>query len=300
MTLVMTSLLIVILFPMGDLSEWVSRYVAEQTQNQVFVDFDDLGFSAAPPGIKLTNVYLEAMQFPGLSSDDMVVSPSLGSVHVALNGIMGGQINATLDPESRGQKTVNKLAVKGDGLRLEDVSKILKKSGQLQMDMKGRLSVVLNGEANEEGALTGDVDLNIAQLNIPSFAVPTQMGDLAIPPLKFNEFKVLGKMSDGRINLDSIKVGNDKDEMFGTVKGTLNVFSQGQAFQVTGYDLGIDLKLKRSLVARQDYKFFVDMIDMFENIGSRYKTDDAEGIRYAFRVQTSNMAAPPRVTPLTN
>ncbi|MBX9768138.1 MAG: hypothetical protein K2X47_12770, partial [Bdellovibrionales bacterium] len=69
----------VAIFPLGDVSDIVTKIVHEQTQKQVFVTFNDLGLTAVPqPGLKLEGVELVMPFFiEPLKVGGLVVSPSL-------------------------------------------------------------------------------------------------------------------------------------------------------------------------------------------------------------------------------
>src|SRR5262245_32786924 len=80
-TLLSALFFFVLLFPYDDLSEVVGSTVSEKTNNQVFLQFDKLGFQFFPhPALAFENVDVESTLFPSLQATHLSVAPSLRSL----------------------------------------------------------------------------------------------------------------------------------------------------------------------------------------------------------------------------
>ena len=73
-----TTIFLLLLFPFNDLSDLVTTQVAKMTNNQVYVQFDDMRLSVLPtPGVALDNVYVETPTLSGLKAQEVVATPSI-------------------------------------------------------------------------------------------------------------------------------------------------------------------------------------------------------------------------------
>ena len=89
------------LFPYGDLGDLVTAKVMDLTQNQVYLQFDDMGISIFPsPGVKLDNVYIESVFLPSLNVKSLALAPSImgfitlsPGISIRADGFLGGDLS---------------------------------------------------------------------------------------------------------------------------------------------------------------------------------------------------------------
>src|SRR4051812_29728975 len=69
---------LITLFPFRDIGDLITSQISEATQNQVYVDFKDLGLTLFPqPGLKMEGVTIDNPMFPTLAAENLFVSTSL-------------------------------------------------------------------------------------------------------------------------------------------------------------------------------------------------------------------------------
>src|SRR4051812_34489975 len=76
--LVMTFFFIFVLFPFGDLADFVTAQISKATNNQVFVQFRDPGISLFPGlGFELKDVNVETSFLQPIKAKSITISPSI-------------------------------------------------------------------------------------------------------------------------------------------------------------------------------------------------------------------------------
>ena len=126
-----------------------------------------------------------------------------------------------------------------------------------------------------------------------SVALP-DLGSVNLPGLKMALIELKGKLSGGKLTIESGKLGNTNDEFFGDIKGELGLTfmnSNGQIVPIlNNYD--VDLNLKASSAFHSQAKFILDFFL------SNCRTDLPEGVQYKCKVKGLSMGMPPQVTSL--
>jgi hypothetical protein len=64
LTILLIPLFAILIFPYDDLSDMITELIAQNSQNQIFVQFDDLGIGFLPPSLKMSNVSLDTPILP--------------------------------------------------------------------------------------------------------------------------------------------------------------------------------------------------------------------------------------------
>jgi len=99
-------------------------------------------------------------------------------------------------------------------------------------------------------------------------------------------------MNAGKLVIDDGRLGQDGDEIHGTIKGDLilNLRNQG-GFQpqLGAYSLDIDLTIKSALE---------DHLSLFLVAVSQFKTPSGDSSRYKFKLSGMNSLAPPSMSAL--
>jgi type II secretion system protein N len=301
-TLIAMLIFAVVLFPFGDLGDLVTVQVSKNTQNRVFVQFDDMSLSVFPsPGVDLNSVHLEVQGLPPLSIQNLNVTPSLGMLisqkpagSATAQGLLGGnvKVSAGSGKKSESGNSRERLRLHAEKISLEN----LKELAHLPVNLKGRLNIdseaqyMLSMQEQPEVELT----LSIDNFELPPSTVNLEMGPVTLPDLKLQNVELKGRLVGGKLNIEEGKIGKEGDEVRGTLKGGMGLSLQsqgGQFFPVPGaYSFDIDLNVKNSFQSRA--KLFLMLLDS-------YKTPSPDGSRYALKVSSMNPMQPPQFSALS-
>lgn len=290
-----------LLFPFSDLGSYVTTQVARLTQNQVFLKFNELHFSLLPsPGLELTDVKVQGLQFPPLSTDSLTVSPSIAGllsfkpgVSLDAKGLFDGDVSLT----TRGGSSATSGAMKqnitldAEGVELSKISTTL----GLPMNLEGKMTLdsdaVIDPSFSEQP--DAQVDLKAVRINLTSASIPTPIGPLALPDTKLQELVLKGQMVKGELNIEKAQIGTPSDELFAQIRGTMNLNFQSAGGQVGvnpgPFDLTIQIKTKPSYQSKAG--LFLGFLDAYK------KSESPQGREYIFKVSGQNFYAPPRMTP---
>jgi type II secretion system protein N len=290
-----------LLFPFSDLGSFVTTQIAKLTQNQVFLKFKDLHLSLLPsPGLELTDVKVQGIQFPPLSSDSITVSPSIAGllsfkpgVSMSAKGLFKGDVDLTTRGGSKATSGALKqnITLGAEGVELSQLSTTF----ALPMNLDGKLNIdseaVIDPSFSEQP--NAQVDLKAVRVNLTSASVPTPIGPLALPDTKLQELIFKGQMNEGVLNIEKAQIGAPSDELYAQVKGTMHLNFQSAGGQVMvnpgAFDLTIQIKTKPSYQSKAG--LFLGFLDSYK------KTESPQGREYIFKVSGANFYAPPRMTP---
>lgn len=288
----------IILFPTSDLGDLVSSKVSELTQNQVFLQFDKFSFDVAPPGVEFSNVFLESPFFPGFSAENISIAPSVsgliaqkpyGTVKAA--GFLDGLVSATV---KKGQATDagverHRLVLEVEKISLASVREMLKWTtpfeGRLSMNADGQADLALNEQPDV------DLSLDVEKFALPPATINTMMGPLTLPDMKLGLIHLKGRLSNGKLLIESGEIGKKQDDLFGKIKGSWNIqlmMMGGRPVpQLGAYNIDIDLVANKEFQAKAG--LFLSLLD-------QYKTMSGDGARYQFKVSGNDLFNPPNIT----
>ncbi len=290
-----------LLFPFSDLGSYVTTQIAKLTQNQVFLKFKELHFSLLPsPGLELTDVKAQGIQFPPLSADSVMVSPSIAGllsfkpgVSLSAKGIFDGDLDLTTRGGSKATSGALKqnITIDAEGIELSKLSQLL----ALPMTLEGKMNLdsdaVIDPSFSEQP--DAQVDLKATRINITAASVPTPIGPLALPDTKLQELILKGQMNKGELNIEKAQIGSPSDELYAQVRGTMSLNFQSSGGQVNvnpgAFDLTIQIKTKPSYQAKAG--LFLGFLDSYK------KSETPQGREYIFKVSGANFYGPPRMTP---
>jgi type II secretion system protein N len=287
-----------LLFPFDDLGDLVSTQVSKLTNNQVFVQFDRMKMGVVPnPGLQLQNVYLETTSLPPLTANEITFTPSISGLiaqkpsgSLAIKGFLKGNVTASLQPAKKSDNGVerHKVEITAQQLNLADIKDLL----GLPLSLKGRVD--LNSQALADLTLTEQPDmdlvLHIDKFELPTGNVQTPMGPLTLPEIKLKSVDLKGRLSAGRFIIEEGVLGQDGDELKGTVRGSmalqLKLTPQGLTPLIGSYEFMIDLTVKPGLQERAT--LFLSFLD-------QYKFPAQGATRYAFKLSAANAYDPPNM-----
>jgi type II secretion system protein N len=289
-----TLLFMVVLFPFGDLSDFVTSQISKATNNQVFVQFRDPGFSFFPSlGVELKDVNVETNFLPPIKAGALTVAPSiLGLITfkpgVKLNAskIMGGNLDLGLQQSGKSNQIVN---IDSENLELGEILTLT----NAKLPITGKVSMVASADIDGTFAEQpkAEMEVQINKFDLSSDSIATPLGPLNLPPLSLNRVNLKGELKDGRLTIEQLTAGQSSDEMTANVKGRLDVrVQQGMIVQTGAFDLEIRLTAKESF--KQKAGLFLSFLNAYQKPGSEGTTV------YAFRIKGQNFNSPPNMSAL--
>jgi type II secretion system protein N len=302
LTLLFFIVFTVFLFPLGDLSDFISSKVSTLTGNQVYLQFDQLHINPFSTSINMENVLIETKTIENLTIKNLNAAPSILALiskkpggQLTAMGVLSGNALIKVNPASSKDKTdQQKSSVE---FNLEKISlKDLRQTLNLSLPISGSLNV--NAQALVDLAFAeqpdGDVSATIQKFELSGGNINLQdMGSLNLPEIKFSSVDLKSKFQAGKFVIDHMRLGLPADDLSGTIKGDLNLVIRninGQMLPVVnGYNLSVDLIAKQSFKDRAS--FFLSFIDRFQSV-------DSTGTRYKFKLVSLSPGSPPQMTPL--
>ena len=300
LTLALTLVFLIALFPLSDLNDLISSQVSKQTNNRVFLQFDNMSLNPLSTSVSLEKVYVETEQISSLTSDEVSISPSLAALiarkpggTLTAKGFLKGELEISLKPAgSVNGIDKSSIDVNAQNINLKDA----RVAANISLPIKGQLSLTSHAVADLTMTEQPEMDLNltILKFELPSTSVSLQdFGQINLPEIKLGKVELKGRLANGKFQIESGKLGTAQDEFYGDVKGDLNVSfqnMQGQIVPVIGaYDISLDLQAAPSF--QEKAKFFLSFLD-------GYKSQSGTNTNYKFKIQATAMGMPPQFTPL--
>jgi type II secretion system protein N len=293
----LATLFFLVLFPTGDLGDFVSTKVSEVSQNQVFLQFSEFGLNMLPPALSFKEVFVETPFFPAVTTESLSISPSISAMisrqpygSVKAEGLFKGEVKIDVKKGSQTEASTDRQRVILSAEKLD--LKSLREAFNLPISINGQLNIDADLQADLEGKEQPEMELllTVEEFNLPTATVSTMMGPLTLPELKLGKVEIKGRLSNGSLIIEQGDIGQSKDELSGKIKGnwamSINA-AQGFAPNLGAYDLDIDLTAKKSFQSKAG--LFLSLLDS-------YKSAAGDGARYHFKVSGANIEAPPNIT----
>lgn len=290
------------IFPYDDLSEVVATKVAERTQNQVFLQFEHLGFQLFPyPALAVENVIVESSLFPAIQATRLSLAPSISgflSFRPGFNAGIHNLWNGDVQVEMKTKKSSDEQGGTTHDLRLEFEKIDLSKTNdivEVPLKLQGQLSseTLLTIDPTFATQPSGEMSMLFKELRFPSSAIPTQMGSVNIPGLSWNQIQIKGKLKGGKFEISQADLGSPNDLVNGNIRGDIEMRMDprsGGGVNVNwgAYSLVVDLNISRKLDAELGpLLIFVDS----------YKTLGGNSARYRFKIAGQRFGLPPNISP---
>ncbi len=271
------------LFPVDDLSDMITTQVAQQTRNQVYVQFDKIELGFLPLSVRLEKLSLDLPGLPTLNVNEVQVSPSLINLllqkpagSVTAEGLFRGKAEFSMSPGRKleGGSQTQDLEFDAKNIQLSDLRQFLK----LPVALRGRVDIKLKGYADLSFTAPPDINIELqsSELELNSSTVNTVMGPLNLPDVKLNRLNFKGRLSNNQLLVEDTVIGRETDEINGNVNGQLGLEikpMQGGIVPLIGaYNYKIDLKIQKSLEDRA--RLFLMMVETHkrpEGVDSRYR-----------------------------
>ncbi|MCB9073487.1 MAG: type II secretion system protein GspN [Bdellovibrionaceae bacterium] len=282
----------VMFFPYNDLSDKVSAVVSENTNNSVYLQFDDLSLGFLPqPGLKMTNVLAETAFASDIHADVLKIAPSiLGLITLKpyygkaqAEGLFKGDLDISLSNSSRIKAP---MAVNADiDYAHFDLKELLKTFPEIPFSASGTgsLNADIDADLELKSQPDGNFSLKTNRVIIPSFSInlPQAGGNVDLPKLSMDSIMVKGLLKNGKLTFSDTKIGTIKDDLYLLLGGDMDVrVVPGSGLVVSYYNLAIDFTIKQSLQAQLG-----SYMPLLDGMFGRFKTQSLDGNRYRFRMQ---------------
>ena len=288
------------LFPYNDLGELVTAKVSEATNKQIYLQFDEMGFSVLPQiGLQLKNVYVESAAAPTLTMGALSLSPSLRSLLTFSPGFslyaqdfLKGDLQFSLRAGKKNSKGDAEQIAQLDleGIGLDEISRIANLPVSLAGSVQGDTEI--NVDPNFLTQPSGPINLEISQFSPPA-SIPTPFGAFNLPSLTISRITAEARLVGGELFLDNVKIGSGSDELSGTVKGRLRMRLSRRGVQITpvfsAYEFDVRLQAKPSFV--QKASTLLSFLDA-------YKTPGIGATAYNMKLKGNNFRGVPKITAL--
>lgn len=295
-----------ILFPYKDLADLLTAQIAAQTQNQVFIQFDELGIALLPmPSIELINVELDTPALPTLHAESLQLAPSLASLlqfrqgfRVLARGLMNGDLSLRA-------RTGDRVGDSGDqrfmNINLEYQNLDLKaaqKTFNLSINLEGAANMTVEAKVDPFFSVQpdGQGGFEIQGLRLPSSSIPTPMGAFTLPTLQFSGAKGKARLVGGELIIEELQLGEPSEPFSARVRGNLGLSIQRRGLtmapQMSTYDLRVEINVQKSVESE---------LALFLGFLSKFKSPTLKGSRYVFQAKGSSLSGGiPNLTPLTS
>lgn len=313
---ILTSVFLFVLFPLGDLNDFISSKISQATNNKVFLQFDEMHLNPLTTTLSLDKVLLETEQIENLTIENLSATPSLMALasqkiggHVTADGFLGGRLDLKVSPSAAG-KSSEKSTDKSDPnagqspLGKSDVDLIVEKISLKEVKKLMSSSLPISGTVDVSANLTidpafseqpeGDLQLKIQKFELQNTSVQLpDLGSINLPEIKFSSVELKGKMQGGKFLIETGKLGSPSDDFYGNIKGDIGITIQNMNGQmrplVNSYNLSIDLQAKPRFADRAS--FFLNFIDQYKKVETGVN-------HYKFKLLSTAPGMPPQFSPL--
>ena len=287
----------ILLFPLNDLGDLVSAQVSRLSHNQVYFQFDELNLSALPPGLQMSNVFVETMRLSALKAQDVTVLPSISGLikgkpygDVTASGFLKGNIALSVSSGPAGEKGIDRTAIElgAKNLSLKELRNLL----NVPFFMQGNLNLETKTIADFTFQEQPDMELtfSLTKFELPPTNVNTAFGPLTMPELKLKQVDLKGRLSAGTFVIEKGEVGQSGDELQASLKGEIKITLMNMGGQIVpqigSYNLDVDLKTQKSFQDKAG--LFLTFLQSHQKAPGQYK----------FKVASPQWGVPPQITTL--
>ncbi|RME18133.1 MAG: type II secretion system protein GspN [Bdellovibrio sp.] len=285
----------VILFPYNDLIDVVSTQVSQRTQNKVYIDFEDLHLKLFPlPGVNLSHITLNALDYPPLSIASLSVYPSLGSLLTFKKGakaeiekLLGGYWKVEWQ-ESKGRQKQQIHEVKTEFKKV--ALRALLQFFNLPVSGSGTLQAKVSGHIDPTFIQPPKMDILLQGQKVkthPLFLDNPMMGGISLPGLQWSYILLKGRLVDSQLIIEKAELGVPKDPIFLRFKGRFNleIKKQGSHLwtQWGSYEGKVDLQITPSMEKEMVFR-------TLKTLYGSTRQQTSKGIRYLFKINGNGFA----------
>lgn len=285
-----------LLFPFDELGDLVGQQISKATNNQVYLQFQNMDISLLPtPALNLNQVYLETAFAPTLTTQELLIRPSLwGMIRqqpygtIKSKGFLSGQIETHVNSGTKTESGTERhqIKIQASEMNLNDLKKIL----SLNFDFSGQAD--LNAEIQSDFEMKeqpeGDFTLHVKKLDIPTNSINMGGDILVLPDLVLSDVKIKGRLTGGQLIIEEGQIGNNKDDLYGQIKGNLGLnMSPTLRPLLSSYSFNVDLTATSK---------FQNKASLFLMFLDSTKTAAAGGnTKYTFKISAPSFSSPPDI-----
>lgn len=287
-------------FPFNELNDFFSSQINKVTDGKVFIQFESFRFNPFKTEVGVEQVEVEAGQLPKLSASSLLLRPAVMALftqkpygEVEAQHLWGGNI---LIKSSQGKKSENgsereNITFSADSISLSHAKDFFR----LPFDIKGRMQAEIKSQVDLSFSEQPDSEINaeIQNIDLSNLVFDVQGMSLQLPDLKLKVLDLKGRLAGGRFFIDSLKIGQEPNDIQGQIKGDIimNIQNHNGALipQLGAYNLQIELKVKNLFLKN------IEMVDLL--IGS-YKQMTPQGATYKFKVSGDSLQNVPQFSRL--
>lgn len=285
--LAMAIVFVVLLFPLGDLNDFITAQIAKTSP--VYFQFDNMHLNPITVRVTMDGVTLDTPQLSEVTAESVSFSPGFAllwgspSGSAEANGIFKGNVDISVSP-SKGKTKLEAHATK---LSLKEIRESAGLPVAITGDLNLNSQVYVDTDFKEQPE--GDATVIINKFEMPSGSISTQqMGSVALPQISFDKVELKGKLSNGKFQIESGKIGSSKNDFYGDVKGELAVtikkvehkFKDKDGKEIVDYSypatfgeysMQIDLKANADFIQRAS--LFMGILDSYKVPGTSNPTE---------------------------
>jgi type II secretion system protein N len=270
-TLLLSLVLAIQLFPSGDLRDLVSEQISQHTG--AYATFEELELNLLPqPGFRAENIHVEPQGQPSLTAGSAeagfsIVSLLLGRIaaKVTLSELFKGSLEVDF---SEGEKLksghrIQNLGLSASGLNIDSLTDYLRSGNLVPVALTGvlDLNTELKIDPNFETQPSGSLGAEVKAMTLPSqtLQIPFQLGNetqympVALPGLALGKVTMQARMSDGQIEIQELNFGGSGEGVAGKIRGKLGLSIRKIRMgnqemiqpQISTYQLNVDLVLQK-------------------------------------------------------
>ena len=187
------------------------------------------------------------------------------------------------------------VAAEFKNINLGELLKILRKALRTPIEVSGqahgRIELSMEDPDFKEQP-SGELEITVKKLRPPN-SVPTNIGPVNLPEMKFSKLYVKARLVGGQIIVDEGTLGQKDEPISGKFKGKMSLRFSRFGSKVNAspkeYEFKIDLHVRKS--AQPKLALFLGFIDKF-------KTTTNSGSRYMLKISASKLGVPPVLDPI--
>ncbi len=288
----------VLFFPYNDSAGWITKMIAKATNNQVFLDFKEVGVSLLPsPALNLETVTIQAANAPTLKAKELSVAPSILGLITFKPGVSlyaRGFFEGNVSLSTRGGSSTEKGAptqvinIDAEKVALSEILKLLK----LPIDLKGKLNLEASSTVDTTFVEQpeAEIEADAKKIQIISGSVPTPIGAVNLPQVSWSSFNLKANLADKKFQLEKATLGKQGDELFIEADGSFGIQIQKLGTRIQPMPTSMDLKL--TMRAKKSFQKKFEYIALLEPYKSRTEGDVDI---YRMRISSKNLRRPPKI-----
>lgn len=287
-------------FPFNELNDFFSSQINKATDGKIFVQFNNFHFNPFKKEVGVEQLEVEAGNLPKLSASSLLLRPAIMALftqkpygEVEAQQLWGGNF---LIKSSHGKKSENgsdreSISFFADSISLSHAKDFFR----LPFDIKGRMRADIQSQVDLSFSEQPESEINaeIQNIDLSNLVFDMQGMSLQLPDLKLKILDLKGRLTGGRLFIDSLKIGQEPNDIQGQIKGDImmNIQSHNGTLipQLGAYNLQIELKVK---------SLFLKNIEMVDLLIGNYKQTTPQGATYKFKVSGDSLQNVPQFSRL--